>query len=115
MSSAHSSYRKYYKDPLELVSRLQDLIDNRDGYPGADLFLQMFERVFRMVGDEVFTADLKMLTHALLELRYAFKVFAPYRSVRKVSVFGSARTPRDRFEYKMAERFANLVLSLIHI
>ena len=69
MSSAHSSYRKYYKDPLELVSRLQDLVDNRDSYPGAELFLQMFERVFRMVGDEAFTADLKMLNHALLELR----------------------------------------------
>lgn len=112
MSSAHSSYRKYHKDPLELVSRFQDLIDNRDGYPGADLFLQMFERVFRMVGDETFTADLKMLNHALLELRYAFKVFAPYRSVRKVSVFGSARTPSDRFEYKMAERFASGVTRL---
>ncbi|SVC94639.1 uncharacterized protein METZ01_LOCUS347493, partial [marine metagenome] len=112
MSSAHSSYRKYYKDPLELVSRLQDLVDNRDSYPGAELFLQMFERVFRMVGDETFTADLKMLNHALLELRYAFKVFAPYRSVRKVSVFGSARTPSDRFEYKMAERFASEVTRL---
>ena len=40
---------RYYKDPLELVSRFQDLVDNRDDYPGADLFLQMFERVFRMV------------------------------------------------------------------
>ena len=69
----------------------------------------MFERVFRLVGDETYTADLKMLNHALLELRYAFKVFAPYRSVRKVSVFGSARTGKDRLEYKMANRFSNKV------
>ncbi len=69
----------------------------------------MFERVFRLVGDETYTADLKMLNHALLELRYAFKVFAPYRSVRKVSVFGSARTGKDRLEYKMAKRFSNKV------
>ena len=69
----------------------------------------MFERVFRLVGDETYSADLKMLNHALLELRYAFKVFAPYRSVRKVSVFGSARTGKDRLEYKMANRFSNKV------
>lgn len=69
----------------------------------------MFERVFRLVGDETYSADLKMLNHALLELRYAFKVFAPYRSVRKVSVFGSARTGKDRLEYKMAKRFSNKV------
>ena len=69
----------------------------------------MFERVFRLVGDETYSADLKMLNHALLELRYAFKVFAPYRSVRKVSVFGSARTGKDRPEYRMAEKFSNKV------
>ena len=109
MSSTHSTYRKYYNNPQDLVARLQDLIENRESYPGSELFLQMFERVFRLVGDETYSADLKMLNHALLELRYAFKVFAPYRSVRKVSVFGSARTSRDRPEYRMAEQFSNQV------
>jgi uncharacterized protein (TIGR00730 family) len=32
---------------------------------------------------------------AMKELRYAYKVFAPYRKIRKVTVFGSARTPAD--------------------
>lgn len=109
MSSAHSSYRKYLDDPQELVNKLQHLVENRESYPGSDLFLQMFERVFRLVGDETFTDDLKMLNHALLELRYAFKVFAPYRSVRKVSVFGSARTDKERPEYRMAEQLSNQV------
>src|SRR4029450_2127602 len=40
-------------------------------------------------------ADVKLLNAALRELRYAFKVFAPYRGVRKVSVFGSARARRS--------------------
>tara|TARA_Y100000758_G_C16014396_1_gene408732 strand:- start:96 stop:1163 length:1068 start_codon:yes stop_codon:yes gene_type:complete len=109
MSSTHSTYRKYVKDPQDLVAKLQELVENRESYPGSELFLQMFERVFRLVGDETYSADLKMLNHALLELRYAFKVFAPYRSVRKVSVFGSARTGKDRLEYKMAKRFSNKV------
>jgi uncharacterized protein (TIGR00730 family) len=109
MSSTHSTYRKYYNNPQDLVARLEELIENRESYPGSELFLQMFERVLRLVGDETYSADLKMLNHALLELRYAFKVFAPYRSVRKVSVFGSARTAKDRLEYRLAEQFSNQV------
>ena len=40
--------------------------------------------------------DLKITNTALKELRYAYKVFAPYRAVRKVTVFGSARTAAQR-------------------
>ena len=46
--------------------------------------------------------DLKILSQTLRELRRAFSVFAPYRSQRKVTVFGSARTPRDAPAYKTA-------------
>jgi uncharacterized protein (TIGR00730 family) len=37
----------------------------------------------------------KLLSTALKELRYCLKVFTPYRNVRKVTVFGSARLPLD--------------------
>jgi uncharacterized protein (TIGR00730 family) len=47
--------------------------------------------------------DLKILSQTLRELRRAFTVFAPYRSQRKVTVFGSARTPRDAPAYRVAE------------
>ena len=40
--------------------------------------------------------DLKMANAALKELRYSFLVFEPYRAVRKVAIFGSARTERRR-------------------
>ena len=40
------------------------------------------------------------------ELRYAFKVFAPYQEIRKVSIFGSARTPSDHPEFVQAVEFA---------
>lgn len=50
--------------------------------------------------------DLKILSRTLRELRYAFKVFAPYRSRRKVTVFGSARTPSDAPEYEQAMQFS---------
>ncbi len=43
--------------------------------------------------DQASRGDLKILSRALKELRYAFKVFTPFRHVKKVTVFGSARTP----------------------
>ena len=36
--------------------------------------------------------DLKLMNASLKEMRFTAKAFAPYRGLRKVSVFGSART-----------------------
>lgn len=49
--------------------------------------------------------DLKLANNALKELRYSFKVFAPHRNVKKVVVFGSARSKKTSPEYRMAEQF----------
>jgi uncharacterized protein (TIGR00730 family) len=46
--------------------------------------------------------DLKILSQTLRELRRAFAVFAPYRTHRKVTIFGSARTPREAPAYRQA-------------
>jgi hypothetical protein len=50
-------------------------------------------------------ADLKIMSATLKEMRYTAKVFIGYRNVRKVSVFGSARTPPDHPLYRMAREF----------
>lgn len=50
--------------------------------------------------------DLKLINNALKELRYSFKIFAPFRSIKKVIIFGSARSKKSSAEYIMAERFA---------
>jgi uncharacterized protein (TIGR00730 family) len=56
--------------------------------------------------DELGTLDLKILSRALAEFRYAARVFKPYRRRRKVSIFGSARTPESNPYYQMAVEFA---------
>ena len=58
-------------------------------------YSQMLTTVLKMFEDGAEVGDLKISNSALKELRYAFKVFAPYRDVPKVTVFGSARTPAD--------------------
>jgi len=60
---------------------------DRRGY-----FQHMLTTVLKLHEDGTPTGDLKVTNTALKELRYAYKVFAPYRAVRKVTVFGSART-----------------------
>ena len=50
--------------------------------------------------------DLKLVNNTLKELRYSFKVFSPYRAIKKVIIFGSARSKNNSAEYKMAEEFS---------
>src|SRR5262245_2324955 len=55
----------------------------------------MLTTALKMFEDGAGVANLKIASAALKEMRYGFKVFAPYRNVRKVTVFGSARTPAE--------------------
>ena len=63
------------------------------------------ESADRLAADQTTRGDLKILSRALRELRYAFKVFKPFRSTRKVTVFGSARTLPDQGSYRQAVDF----------
>ena len=47
-------------------------------------------------------ADLKLMNSTLKEMRFTSKIFGPYKDVRKITVFGSARTKPDEPVYKMA-------------
>jgi len=50
--------------------------------------------------------DLKLVNNTLKELRYSFKVFSPYRGIKKVIIFGSARSKSNSGEYKLAEELS---------
>jgi uncharacterized protein (TIGR00730 family) len=56
--------------------------------------------------ESVDRGDLKLVNNTLKELRYSFKVFSPYRAIKKVIIFGSARSESNSSEYKMAEDFS---------
>lgn len=70
-----------------------------------DLYAEMLVTLCRLARDGASRADVKLLNKALAELRYAFKTFAPYRETRKVSIYGSARTPPEHPNYHAAEAF----------
>ncbi len=76
--------------------------------PGAnqDLLKEMLVTLCRLARDGANRGEMKLLNKALAELRYALRVFAPYRDVRKISIFGSARTPESDLNYRAAVQFA---------
>jgi uncharacterized protein (TIGR00730 family) len=51
--------------------------------------------------------DLKIASAALGEMAEAFRVFSPYRDIRKITMFGSARTKPDDLVYLLARDVAS--------
>ncbi len=74
-----------------------------------DLISEMMVTLCRLARDECGRGEIKILNTTLKELRYGFKVFAPYSDVPKVSIFGSARTPPEHPQYIQAVKFAELI------
>jgi uncharacterized protein (TIGR00730 family) len=82
-------------DP-ELDARLEQLLDTVGVTANRDQLLEMMASVVRLATDGADRLDLKIANAALREMREGFEVFAPYRHIRKITMFGSARTlPSD--------------------
>jgi predicted Rossmann-fold nucleotide-binding protein len=77
--------------------------------PNQDLFKDMLITLCRLARDGAGRGELKLLSKALAELRYALRVFGPYREIRKISIFGSSRTPEDDPNYQAAVEFARQI------
>jgi uncharacterized protein (TIGR00730 family) len=70
---------------------------------------EMVRTALKFLRDGADTGQLKLVTAALKEMRYAYRVFNRYRGTRKISIFGSARTPEDHADYAAARRFGELI------
>src|SRR4051812_36767754 len=79
--------------------------EERQPISAEQLAQQIRETADKLLRDGASRADLKMLSTALKELRYSLKVFMPFKMVRKVTVFGSARLPAEHPAYQAAVEF----------
>ncbi len=79
------------------------------GGANTDLFQELLVTLIRLARDGASRGDLKLIQRSLAELRYGFKIFAPYREVRKISIFGSSRTPEGHPDYLAAVDFSRLI------
>jgi uncharacterized protein (TIGR00730 family) len=94
-------------DP-ELTRLIQELIQNRGGGHNPDLVADIIENALKLLSDVEHRGDVRVIQTAVRELRYAFRLFAPYDHQRKVTIFGSARTQPDKPEYHQAQEFGRL-------
>ena len=108
--------RRYELKNAELNAKIEELIGLASGTYGAegdraDYVRQLLVSSLGLLGDDCSTGDLKLLNSTLKELRHAFRVFAPWAHVRKVAIFGSARTDPDHPDWDQARRFAERIVS----
>jgi uncharacterized protein (TIGR00730 family) len=89
---------------------IDQLIQQHGGGDNADLAGDIIETALRLLEDKADRLDMKVITQALKEQRYASKVFAPYRNKRKVTIFGSARTRPESPEYQQAVAFGKAIV-----
>ena len=91
---------------LEIVDDVSDLpIDD----PRREMISQMVDTCLKMAKEGHDSGQVKLVTHALKEMRYAYQVFNRYAGIRKVSIYGSARTPEDHPDYIAAAEFGRLM------
>jgi SLOG cluster4 family len=76
------------------------------------LLQRALDAILRMSETELDRLDWKILTASLEDLEKGFTTFFPYRHIRKIAIFGSARITENTPEYQMAVNFAQCVTEL---
>lgn len=76
-----------------------------EGQLDTDLIGQMIFTSLKLLNGHD-TLQIKLMTRALKEMRHAFHIFNGYPHVQKISIFGSARTPKDHPDYIAAKAFS---------
>jgi hypothetical protein len=71
---------------------VRSLLDEAGASRNRDVLADILRNAYGLATDDADRLDLKITREALREMREAFRLFAPYNHVRKVTVFGSART-----------------------
>ena len=72
-------------------------------------FAEMIASLYRLTQQHPTSGDMTLFKRSMAELRYAQNVFAPYRDVKKICIFGSARTRPPAPIYAAATEFARLM------
>ena len=95
---------------LELRRRVDELIAFKGGGYNEEAVADIIENALKMLTDVKDTGDVRVIQTAVRELRYAYRLFAPYANKRKVTIFGSARTQPTKAEYQTAVEFGNKIV-----
>lgn len=93
-------------------AEVNELLDQLPSMTHGGIIQQALMTLVRMAEVEADRLDWKLLTASLQDMENAFRVFYPYRHVRKITIFGSARIGPETEEYQMAVEFARRIVQL---
>ena len=94
---------------VELQQRIRELIAFKGGGYNEPEVADILENALKLLTDVKNTGDVRVIRTELRELRYSFRLFAPYAHVRKVTIFGSARTQPNELAYQQAVEFGRKI------
>ena len=63
----------------------------------------------RLLDDGTDDGQLRLVSRAVKEMRHSWVLFNQYRGTRKVTIYGSARTPEDHPDYIAAKDFSSIM------
>lgn len=81
----------------------------RPGSFETKLVRDLIQAALKLIPDGRDTGELKLITAAVKEMRYAYRIFGQYREPHKVTIFGSARTPRDHPDFAATVEYSRLM------
>jgi uncharacterized protein (TIGR00730 family) len=102
---------KNVKTPADprLAGLIEELIKAKGGGANEAEVADIIENALKLLTDVQDTGDIRVIQTTVRELRYAFRLFAPYAEKRKVTIFGSARTAPSKAEYHQAVEFGKKI------
>src|ERR1039458_1469845 len=109
-AAVNQKNRKQSAANPELQERIRELIQFKGGGHNQAEVADIIENALKLLADVKDTGDVRVIQTALRELRYSFRLFAPYAGKRKVSIFGSARTQPYKFVYQQAADFGRKIV-----
>ncbi|MEA3465516.1 MAG: LOG family protein [Thermodesulfobacteriota bacterium] len=100
---------KFTRSNGQIDTLIDQLID-QVGVHHPHIIREMVLSALKVGHDNDYLADLKLIRTTMKEMRYTSKVFSPYRSRKKVTIFGSARTKPHQPIYQKCVHFARLLV-----
>ena len=102
--------RSYDIGNPEIDAAIEALVQQAGDNDNSGLAAEMVTTALKLYRDGAERGDMKLVNTALKEIRYSMLVFARDKARPKVTMYGSARTPKSDIEYQTAMRFAQVMV-----
>lgn len=98
----------HVKEPT-IISLIQQLISASGADPASlpgQLVLEMIQTDLKLLFEGHDVGQLKLINRCIKEMRYGYRIFNEYRTIKRISLFGSARTPETHPDYIKAKELS---------